>query len=202
MASSTTAKKKPKLEIVKILGRGRALKRVKGADGLTVALTLSKSNAKLQQLEILIAGERKFMVADTRRFNAIMNELFYDDVIHFGSNNHWLALRKSERLSTAIPSGVAKIFKQNPEAGRFLMAEMASKWASGDAKESGDITMTRDAILKAVEAMRASPEAVMRFIGSRYAIGRYREAAIAFRHAQRLGYQTIMSDKALLGKLK
>jgi hypothetical protein len=181
------ATKKGNLHIDKVLGKGKAIKRIDGADGLSVALIFSRNRdqRKLQLLEAAIDSERNFVVDDTKRFREIMDELYYDSLIHFGSNNHWLAMRNSENYSP-VPQGVSQLFPRNPEAARILLEEMANEWAGDEAKTIGNTPMTNAAVLAQVTAMRASPEKVMIFIGSRYKSGHFKQAALAFRHAQKL----------------
>lgn len=175
-----------KTQVDLILGSKRGQQRIDGADGLSVALVFSRNRNVLEKLEAAVDKKREFTAADSARFTEIMNELFYDSQIHFGSNSHWLSIRSLDDKDDPVPRGVTTVFRYNPEAARALLEEMAHSWTSDEAKTLGNTGMTNEAVLKQVEALRASPENVMRFIGARYAAGHYRQAAMALLRAQSL----------------
>lgn len=190
-APKTQAPKKPdaatpKTRVDFILGSKRGQQRIDGADGLSVALVFSRNRVALEKLEAAVDKNKEFTAVDSARFTEIMNELFHDSVIHFGSASHWQSIRSLDDKDDAVPRGVAVVFRSNPAAARALLEEMARSWTNDDAKTLGATGMTNEAVLKQVEAMRAEPEKVMRFIGARYAAGRHRQAAMALHHAQHL----------------
>lgn len=197
LAPTTAAPTPPKTRVDAILGSKRGQPRIDGADGLSVALVFSRNRAALERLEAALDKQREFTAVDTARFTEIMNELYYDSPIHFGSNSHWLAIRSANDRDDPVPRAVARVFRRNPAAARALLEEMARSWTSDDAKTLGNTGMTNETVLKQVEAMRAAPENVMRFIGARYAAGRHHQAALALRHAQRLARAMVKTiDKA------
>jgi len=182
------------LPIDRLLGRSKTPRHFHGADGLSVAIVFSRSPHKLD--ELFAAMNKSFLAKnnnvnfntnDEARFFEIMNEIYVDHPIHFGSNSHWASI--NERRSTPVPSAVTRVFRSNPEAARALLEEMAH-WANQGTKTLKGTRMEDYAVLKLVEKMRASPEKVMQFIGACYNAGEYHSAAIALQHAQELALQT------------
>jgi len=163
---------------------------LKGADGLSIALIFSHNPRALEQLQRKIDAEHKFTVGDALRFNEIMQEIYYDSKSHFGNNTVWLSLRTPETATELVDPEITKRFPKNPEAARALLEEMARSWAKSSSATVGNFEMTEEAVKKQVEMMRADPEKVMRFIGSRYLAGRYKDAAIALQHSRRLAIST------------
>jgi len=182
------------LPIDRLLGLSKTPRRIQGADGLSIALVFALRPHKLD--ELFAAMNKSFLaknnnvnfnVEDEVRFFEIMNELYVDHPIHFGSNSHWASI--NERRSTPVPRAVTRVFRANPEAARALLEEMAH-WANQGTKSLKGTRMEDYAVLKLVEKMRASPEKVMRFIGACYNAGEYHSAAIALRRSQELALQT------------
>jgi hypothetical protein len=182
------------LVVDRILGRSIAARRVRGSDSLSVADVLERRPKMLQQLEYAVDKDELFTDKDTRRFNEIMHENFRDSPIHFGSNTHWKVLRSVAKRNKEVPAGVSRVFGRNPEAACALLEEMAHSWTDPTSRSRQYFSMTKAAVLKQVEMLRADRAALLCFIGSRYAIGEYRQAAMAFKHALKLANQPLPGE--------
>src|SRR5450755_3499302 len=138
------------LAVDRILGRSLSERRPRGSDSLSVALIFSHRPELLSLLETFVDKKAEFTLADTQRFNEIMEENFRDSPIHFGSSSHWRKMRVSLKRSksTDVSMGVARVFHRNPEAARMLLEEMATSWSDAETHSpTYYFTMTKSAAL-------------------------------------------------------
>jgi hypothetical protein len=165
---------------------------LEGGDGLSVSRVFSHNKNTLARLLVIVSAESEiaFTTADIKGFYNRMDEVFYDSKSHFARADHWFALRAKYEKSPLVDPNITVHFKKNPEAARALLEEMARSWASDDAATTGNIDMTRQAVRMQVDKFRAEPEKLMAFIGSRYAAGRYGDAALALKYSRRRALAT------------